>query len=164
MSCERVQKLFALLLVLMLCLSMLSVGALASDYSEEVYEAYEAYIYEFLLHELEVNASMTMEQVEEEFMPLIEARDYVSFPAEMLYSGMLVSGTAMTIDEFAAQYLSGDLDGNGSLGAGDAVALMKSILNDSSGPAGDVTGDGITDILDVIRLIRYLAGKNVPLN
>ena len=138
-------------------------GGSAGTYSEEVYEAYEAYIYEFLLHELEVNSTMTMEMVEE-FMTVVRARDYDVFPADMLYNGMLCSGVAMTIDEFAAQYLPGDLDWNGSLGAGDVVALMKCILNDSSSPAGDLNDDGATDILDVIRLIRYLAGDNVILN
>ncbi|MCD8321297.1 MAG: hypothetical protein LUC89_00235, partial [Oscillospiraceae bacterium] len=69
-----------------------------------VEEAYVEYIHEWLLAELEVNSSLTEDQVENEFMPLIEAGDYVSFPAEMLYGGMLESGTAMTFEEFAAQY------------------------------------------------------------
>jgi len=69
-----------------------------------VEEAYVEYIHEWLLAELEVNASLTEDQVENEFMPLVEAGDYVSFPAEMLYNGMLNSGSAMTFEEFAAQY------------------------------------------------------------
>ncbi len=69
-----------------------------------VEEAYVEYIHEWLLAELEINSSLTEDQVENEFMPLIEAGDYVSFPAEMLYGGMLESGTAMTFEEFAAQY------------------------------------------------------------
>ncbi|MCD8115557.1 MAG: M14 family metallocarboxypeptidase [Oscillospiraceae bacterium] len=69
-----------------------------------VEDAYVEYIHEWLLAELEVNSSLTEDQVENEFMPLIEAGDYVSFPAEMLYGGMLESGTAMTFEEFAAQY------------------------------------------------------------
>ncbi|MCD7768521.1 MAG: hypothetical protein LUH36_00150, partial [Oscillospiraceae bacterium] len=69
-----------------------------------VEEAYVEYIHEWLLAELEVNSSLTEDQVENEFMPLVEAGDYVSFPAEMLYNGMLSSGSAMTFEEFAAQY------------------------------------------------------------
>ncbi|MCD7749274.1 MAG: hypothetical protein LUH42_04405, partial [Oscillospiraceae bacterium] len=69
-----------------------------------VEDAYVEYIHEWLLAELEVNSSLTEDQVENEFMPLIEAGDYVSFPAEMLYGGMLNSGVAMTFEEFAAQY------------------------------------------------------------
>ncbi|MCD8117308.1 MAG: hypothetical protein LUE21_09400 [Oscillospiraceae bacterium] len=69
-----------------------------------VEEAYVEYIHEWLLAELEVNSSLTEDQVENEFMPLVEAGDYVSFPAEMLYNGMLNSGSAMTFEEFAAQY------------------------------------------------------------
>ncbi|MCC8357686.1 MAG: hypothetical protein LJU34_07665 [Oscillospiraceae bacterium] len=72
--------------------------------ADSVEEAYVEYIHEWLLAELEVNSSLTEDQVENEFMPLIEAGDYVSFPAEMLYGGMLESGTAMTFEEFAAQY------------------------------------------------------------
>ena len=81
-------------------------------------EAYVEYIHEWLLAELEVNSQMTIEQIEDEFMPLIEAGDYVSFPAEMLYSGMLENGVAMTFEEFAAQYqpagaASGEASGEG---------------------------------------------------
>ena len=68
-------------------------------------EAYVEYIREWLYAELEVNSSMTQEQVDDEFMPLIEAGDYESFPADMLYGGMLESGIAMTFEEFAAQYV-----------------------------------------------------------
>ena len=69
-----------------------------------VEEAFVEYIHEWLLNELENNSSMTIEQVEDEFMPLIEAGDYVSFPAEMLWNGMLNTGMPMTFEEFAAQY------------------------------------------------------------
>lgn len=69
-----------------------------------VEDAYVEYIHEWLLNELENNSSLTIEQIEDEFMPLVEAGDYVSFPAEMLYSGMLNTGVAMTFEEFAAQY------------------------------------------------------------
>ena len=71
---------------------------------ESLEDAYIEYIHEWLLAELEVNSQMTIEQIEDEFMPLVEAGDYVSFPAEMLYSGMLEQGAAMTFEEFAAQY------------------------------------------------------------
>ena len=69
-----------------------------------VEDAYVEYIHEWLLNELENNSNMTIEQVEDEFMPLIEAGDYVSFPAEMLWNGMLNTGSPMTFEEFAAQY------------------------------------------------------------
>ncbi len=69
-----------------------------------VEDAFVEYIHEWLLNELENNSSMTIEQIEDEFMPLIEAGDYVSFPAEMLWNGMLNTGMPMTFEEFAAQY------------------------------------------------------------
>jgi hypothetical protein len=91
--------------------SALDAGA-ATGLSAE--EAYVEYILEFLLAELEVNSSMTIDQVEDEFMPLIEAGDYTSFPADMLYSGMLNSGVAMTFEEFAAQYVPAAAGGDTS--------------------------------------------------
>ena len=111
---KNLSKLLALLLAFCLILSVSAFASAepsgeASDASEEaglsVEEAYVEYIHEWLLAELEINSSMTIEQVEDEFMPLIEAGDYVSFPAEMLYSGMLEQGVAMTFEEFAAQYV-----------------------------------------------------------
>jgi hypothetical protein len=91
--------------------SALDAGA-ATGLSAE--EAYVEYIHEFLLAELEVNSSMTIDQIDDEFMPLIEAGDYTSFPADMLYSGMLNSGVAMTFEEFAAQYVPAAAGGDTS--------------------------------------------------
>ena len=65
-------------------------------------DAFVDYLHEWLLAELEVNGNMTIEQVEDEFMPLIEAGDFVTFPAEMLWSGMLEQGVPMTFEEFEA--------------------------------------------------------------
>ncbi|MCD7748502.1 MAG: hypothetical protein LUH42_00445, partial [Oscillospiraceae bacterium] len=76
--------------------------AAADTGAASVEEAYVEYIHEWLLAELEVNSTLTEDQVENEFMPLIEAGDYTTFPAEMLYGGMLNSGVAMTFEEFAA--------------------------------------------------------------
>lgn len=102
-----------LALILALCM-VLSVGALASgEPSAETAdtgaltaeEAYVEYIHEWLLNELENNSSLTIDQIENEFMPLVEAGNYTEFPAEMLYGGMLNTGIAMTFEEFAAQYV-----------------------------------------------------------
>jgi len=70
-----------------------------------VEDAFIDYIHQWLLDELEVNANMTIEQVEDEFMPLVEQMNFVDFPAEMIYSGMLEQGVPMTFEEFAAQYV-----------------------------------------------------------
>ena len=69
-----------------------------------VEEAYVEYVRAFLTAELEVNTNMTVEQVENEFIPNVEAGNYDQFPVDMLYGGMLATGTALTFDEFAAQY------------------------------------------------------------
>ena len=95
----------------------------ASAETKTAEEAYVDYVYEWLLAELAVNSSMTIEQVEDEFMPLIEAGDYVTFPADMLYNGMLNSGVAMTFEEFAAQYVpEGEASGEPSGEAGGTYA------------------------------------------
>ena len=65
-------------------------------------QAYKEYLHEWLIAEDEVNDTMTEEIRENEFMPLIYAGDYTSFPAEMLWSGMLETGIPMTYEEFVA--------------------------------------------------------------
>ena len=113
------------LLSLILAVAMaLSVGAFASGESasqasnepsseasgepsgevKTVEEAYVEYIREWLQNELAHNDQITQEQIDNEYMPLIEAGDYTSFPACYLYDGWLETGTAMTFEEFAAQY------------------------------------------------------------
>ena len=77
----------------------------ASGEAMSAEDAFIEYIHEWLLAELAVNSNMTIEQVEDEFMPLVREMDFVSFPAEMLYSGMLEQGVPMTFEEFAAQYV-----------------------------------------------------------
>ena len=105
------KKILALVLSLCMVLSMGTMALAADAADPAVQEAYAEYIHEWLLAELEVNSSMTIDQVENEFMPLVEAGDYVSFPAEMLYGGMLNNGIAMTIEEFAAQYVADEASG-----------------------------------------------------
>ena len=63
---------------------------------------YQAYLKAWLLAESEVNTNMTPEQINSEFIPGIEAGAYDEFPVEMMFSGMLNTGAAMTYDEFVA--------------------------------------------------------------
>ena len=63
---------------------------------------YQAYLKAWLAAEAEVNTTMTDEQVNGEFIPMIEAGNYADFPVEMMFSGMLNTGAAMTYDEFVA--------------------------------------------------------------
>lgn len=62
---------------------------------------YQAYLKAWLAYEQSVNSTMSDENVAE-FISLIDAGNYTDFPAEMLFSGMLVTGSAMTYDEFVA--------------------------------------------------------------
>ena len=81
----------------------------------DVKAAFIEYIHEWLLAELEINANMTIEQVEDEFMPLVEQMNFTDFPAEMIYNGMLEQGVPMTFEEFEAQYQpSGEPSGEAS--------------------------------------------------
>ena len=73
--------------------------AAGGDVSED---AYKEYLHQWLIAEDEVNDTMTEDIRENEFMPLIWAGDYQTFPAEMLWNGMLENGCPMTYDEFVA--------------------------------------------------------------
>ncbi len=72
----------------------------AGDTSEA---AYQEYLHQWLIAEDEVNETMTEDIRENEFMPLIYAGDYETFPAEMLWNGMLNNGSPLTYEEWAAQ-------------------------------------------------------------
>ena len=62
---------------------------------------YQAYLKAWLEEEAKVNTTMTDEN-KAEFIALIDAGNYTDFPVEMMFSGMLTTGAAMTYDEFVA--------------------------------------------------------------
>ena len=98
---------------------------------ESVEDAFIDYIHEWLLAELAVNGQMTIEQVEDEFMPLVREMNFVDFPAEMIYSGMLEQGVPMTFEEFAAQYKPASGEASGEAGGYTAdEAGYKAYLKD----------------------------------
>ena len=112
---KNMSRLLALFVVL--CM-LLTVGVFASGdpsgapsdeapaaAGQSVEDAFIDYIHEWLLAELAINSQMTIEQVEDEFMPLVKQMNFTDFPAEMIYSGMLESGVPMTFEEFSAQYV-----------------------------------------------------------
>ena len=139
----KITKTLAIVLALLM---VLSIGAFASGEpsaeasgeasggasSEEpsgemsVEEAYVEYIREWLENELAHNDQMTQEQIDNEYMPLIEAGDYTSWPVSYLYDGWLETGVAMTFEEFAAQYVPAD----GDVTWEDYQAWLISILPD----------------------------------
>lgn len=92
------KKILSIAIVLCMVLSLGCTAAFAADDMS----AYNEYLHEWLLEELAVNTSMTIEQVEDEFMPLINSGDYETFPAEMLWNGMLNNGCPMTYEEWTA--------------------------------------------------------------
>lgn len=62
---------------------------------------YQAYLKAWLDAEKEVNSTMT-DDMKGEFLALIDALDFETFPGDMLFNGMLTTGAAMTYDEFVA--------------------------------------------------------------
>ena len=88
----------------------------ASDEAQSVEDAFIEYIHEWLIAEDEINDTMTEEVRENEFMPLVRQMDFETYPADMIYNGMLEQGVPMTFEEFAAQYqpVSGEPSGEAS--------------------------------------------------
>ncbi len=126
---KKMSKLLALLMALCMLLSVAAFasgepsGEASADASAEAMTAEEAfveYIHEWLLAELEVNSTMTVEQIEDEFMPLVEQMNFVDFPADMIYNGMLEQGVPMTFEEFAAQYVPAGAASDEALSVEDA--------------------------------------------
>ena len=62
---------------------------------------YKEYLHAWLDYERTVNSTMT-DDMKAEFEACIDAGDFTTFPADMLFNGMLTSGAAMTYDEFVA--------------------------------------------------------------
>lgn len=62
---------------------------------------YQAYLKDWLTYEKSANTTMD-DTMLGEFTALIDAGDYTTFPADMLFNGMLTTGSAMTYDEFVA--------------------------------------------------------------
>ena len=62
---------------------------------------YKAYLKAWLDYEQSVNSTMA-DEMKAEFVAAIDAGTLDVFPADMLFNGMLVTGAAMTYDEFVA--------------------------------------------------------------
>ena len=62
---------------------------------------YQAYLKAWLDAEKAVNTTMT-DDMKAEFIALIDAMDFETFPGDMLFNGMLTTGSAMTYEEFVA--------------------------------------------------------------
>ena len=128
-------KFLAMLLSLCMVLSLGTVAFASGEPSDEpagvsVEEAYLEYIHEWLLAELEVNTGgMTIEVIETEIMPAVEAGRYDEFPADMLYNGMLDSGVAMTFEEFAAQYVPAAAPASGDTSVEAWHAYLKEYVD-----------------------------------
>ena len=58
----------------------------------------------------------------------------------------------------------GDIDGNGEVTKKDTSDLLKNIVKNETDTKFDVSGDGKVTIVDVILLMKYLAGHDVILH
>ena len=71
--------------------------------------------------------------------------------------------------EISSSVLLGDVNLDGSVNPGDAVAILRyvaglEILNEDSIAAADVTGDGYVNPGDAVKLLQYCAGLIDNLN
>ncbi len=62
---------------------------------------YKEYLHAWLDYEESINDNMD-DTMKGEFFALIDAGNFTDFPADMLFNGMLESGSAMTFDQFVA--------------------------------------------------------------
>ena len=72
----------------------------------------------------------------------------------------------LQLSAFAAgSVTAGDMDGDGSVTAGDLLLLLKHVNGQEVTlcAPGDVNGDGRTDLGDAVRLLKYLVGRDVAL-
>ena len=58
----------------------------------------------------------------------------------------------------------GDFDGNGELTKKDTTDLLSAILSNTAPLSCDISGDGKVTVVDVILLMKLLAGQKVTLN
>ena len=78
------------------------------------------------------------------------------------YSGNFVTYRAIKYPYtyFANEIQSGDLNGDGILNILDVVALINIVLgNTDPVESGDLNGDGILNILDVVQLINIILSQ-----
>ncbi len=83
-------------------------------------------------------------------------------------NGLPTADTIKLNGERRVAYFSnvGDADADGEIAAGDLVALRKALIAPSellSKKRFDANADGVADILDLVRLKKYIAGENVTL-
>lgn len=158
----KTTKIFAMLLALMMVLSIAAIasGEPSAEPSGEptgevksVEDAYVDYIRDFLQNELQHNSQMTQEQVDNEYMPLIEAGDYQSFPVSYLYDGWLETGIAMTFEEFAAQYqpASGEAS-TGELSVEDAYyTYLREFLEAEQKVNSNMLPEQIDELINAVK-------------
>jgi hypothetical protein len=60
--------------------------------------------------------------------------------------------------------VSGDFDGNGELTKKDTTDLLSAILTNTAPLSCDISGDGKVTVVDVILLMKLLAGHKVTVN
>ncbi|HEY3284233.1 MAG TPA: dockerin type I repeat-containing protein [Armatimonadota bacterium] len=71
--------------------------------------------------------------------------------------------TQTTSQVTVVKTIPGDVDGNGSVGVKDALAVLKAVaglvtLTDAGKAAADVDGNGKVDVKDAVKLLKMVAG------
>ncbi len=64
-------------------------------------------------------------------------------------------------EEIPKLTLKGDMDGNGIVSVADVLVLIKAVVNYTSPENGDINGDGMVSLIDAIRVMKIAAGVDV---
>ena len=60
-------------------------------------------------------------------------------------------------DDFAADAITGDLNGDNTVDIADAVSVLNIMAEDGFSPAADINGDGVVDIADFVSILNIMA-------
>lgn len=88
------------------------------------------------------------------------------FPKAMLSSGIMISGTGLSMPELIAKILAallGDVDLDTEITTSDAAAILRAIANDQAlegeqGAVADADGDSDITTSDAAKILRFVAG------
>ena len=69
----------------------------------------------------------------------------------------LGDGSALFITtSMGSDYIPGDINGDGILDILDVVSLVNAVLGGEYIASGDINGDGVLDVLDVVSLVNVI--------
>lgn len=79
-----------------------------------------------------------------------------AFPKTNAYSIGAASAASEAYDPSASESDTVDFNGDGTVDIGDALCLIKAIVNEYTVSGGDINGDKKTTLLDVLQLVKRI--------